>query len=67
VGVVYFDEKSEYTVEILCKASMTIPTISGTMTIGGTAMLVDDVDIKWQNKGWKMLSVVVRKYTDPLV
>jgi len=67
LGVIYFDEKSQYTVGILCKTSMTIPTVGGSMTIGGAALHVDDVDLKWENKGWKKCDVVVTKYADTLV
>lgn len=67
VGVVFFDQKNEYTVEILCKDSMTNPTVGGVMTIGGDAnMLVMDFDLKWSHKGFKMLSVNLTRYTDVL-
>lgn len=68
VGMIIFDQRKEYTVEILCKDSMSEPASGDAMTIGGDSnVLVMDPEIKWTHKGWKMLSLTATRFTDVLV
>ena len=66
VGQVHFDFKDELTIEVICKSTMTNPTDAGAITIAGLAGVIQDWDIKWEQKGLKMLSINATKFHNVL-
>jgi hypothetical protein len=56
-GLCLYDPKTELQIEVICESSVTPPTIGGDFIVNGVTGTVLDVETKWENKGWKKLSV----------
>jgi hypothetical protein len=57
-SVVFYDQREEVTVEVLCKTTAVIPAPGSTLTVAGvTDLLVSDAEVKWQAGGTKKLSI----------
>lgn len=55
IGQVFFDEKEEVSLEIICKSATAVPANGDTLTIGSTSFLVQDTEVMWEQRGWKKL------------
>lgn len=63
-SVVFYDPKEEITVEVLSKASATIPVPGDEVTIAGvTAALVIDAEEVWSNTDAKKIRLTLKKWT----
>lgn len=67
VGEIFFDEKDELEISVLCKSAMTNPVTSGSITIAGLAGLIQDWDLAWENKSTKKLNIKATKFAAALV
>jgi len=70
VGLVFFDQKSEVSLDIICKSSMTEPSVGDTITFQtspAVSGIVMDADLKWDNKSTKKMTVTATQFTDTLV
>jgi hypothetical protein len=52
---VFFDDREEVELEVICKSDTTAPADGDTLTISTVAFLVQDSDIAWEQRGWKKL------------
>lgn len=57
VGLALYDQKDELTIEIICESGTPEPAIGGELVVDGIEGIVMGVSKKWENKGWKKLSV----------
>lgn len=66
VGVIYFDENDAFTVDIICKASITEPAAGDNITLMGLTAIVDDHELTWEQKATKKMSVSCSKFKHAL-
>jgi len=68
VGLVYFNEKEELQVDVICKSSMSEPAVGDSITFSsGVTGFIKDVDLKWDNKSTKKMTVTATKYAETMV
>lgn len=61
-GLAIYDAKDELTVELIMETAITPPAIGADLVVGGVTGVVLNVEKKWENKGWKKLSVTGTKF-----
>ncbi len=61
-AVVFFGDKEEVELEVICLAATVAPARGTTLTIGTTKFLVDGSDRAWQQRGWKKLKTQATYY-----
>ena len=62
VGLVYFDETDELSLEVMCASSMTNPEVGDTIAVDSVTGYVDSWEIRWDHKGVKMLSIKATRF-----
>jgi hypothetical protein len=55
IAQVFFDEKEEVELEVVCKSDTAAPTNGDTLAIGTVNFLVQDSQVMWEQRGWKKL------------
>jgi len=55
IAQIFFDDREEVSLEVVCKADTAAPANGDTLTVGGVAFLVQDSDLAWEQRGWKKL------------
>jgi hypothetical protein len=66
VGEIFFDEKDELEIGVICKSGMTNPTTGNSITIATLAGLIQDWDIAWENRSTKKLNIKATKFSSAL-
>jgi hypothetical protein len=61
-AVVYFADKEEVELEVICLAATTAPLRGTTLTIGSVKFLVDGSDLAWAQRGHKKLKTQATYY-----
>jgi hypothetical protein len=64
IGAAYFNNKNECSIEVVCESGTTPPEPGDEISIAGIDCLVDDSEVKWNQKGWKMLSIKATKFAN---
>jgi len=52
---IFFDDREEVELEVVCKSDTVAPTNGATLAIGSVSFLVQDSDLAWEQRGWKKL------------
>lgn len=60
---VYFDQRDECDIDVICEAATAAPDIGDDIQIAGIDCIVESCDLKWQQKGWKGLNIKAKKYS----
>lgn len=55
IAEVFFDDREEVELEVVCKADTAAPANGDTLAIGGVSFLVQGSDFGWEQRGWKKL------------
>jgi len=62
VGLCLFDDKQPIQVDVIAEASITAPLRGATIIVDGVSGTVLKVSKKWEQKGWKKLSIQATFY-----
>lgn len=63
-GVVYYDEEDTLVLEVMCKSSITLPEIGGTVMLDSVTGYIDDAERKWENRNVKKLSITASRFVN---
>ena len=55
IAQIFFDDREEVELEVLCTSDTVAPANGDTLTIGAVSFLVQDSDLAWEQRGWKKL------------
>ena len=65
IGVIYYDNKAEMTLNTLFKETGTaVPARGDSITIDGQEGCVESTEVKWVERGWKELSITAVFYEE---
>ncbi|WP_448579267.1 hypothetical protein [Thermosphaera sp.] len=67
IAQIYYDEREEVELEVICKSDTTAPAAGDTLTIGAVQFLVQDSELIWENRGWKKLRTRATYYPNLIV
>ena len=59
---IFFDDRDECEIDILVESDTSVPDRGDDIQIVGLACIVRNVQIKWEKKAWKMLTVSAAKF-----
>ena len=64
IAEVFFDDRDECDINIICESATTPPARSDDIQIVGIDCIVQSAEIKWDQKGWKLLNVKAKKFAN---
>jgi hypothetical protein len=60
---VFFDDRDECDINIICEDTTTDPVRGDDIAIVGDDCIVQSAELKWKQKGWKVLNVKAKKFS----
>lgn len=64
IAQIFFNQNDECSVNVICEADTEIPEAGDDIQIAGIDCIVQDADVKWENKGWKGLTINAKKFVN---
>ena len=64
ISQAFFNQNDECNVEIVCEAGTTPPSPGDDIQIAGIDCIVQNSNLNWEQKGWKSLQVVAKKFAN---
>lgn len=64
IAEVFFNDKDECEVNVLCEQETAVPARGDDVIIAGIECIVQSASVKWNQKGWKMLSIKGTKFAN---
>ena len=64
VGQIFFDDQDVLSIEILALDAATQPSRGDSLTVDSIIGVVQDSEVKWAHKGWKMFTVNATKFAN---
>jgi len=64
IAQVFFNQNDECDVNIICESGTSQPENGDDITLNGIDCIVQESDVAWDQKGWKMLNVKAKKYAN---
>ncbi len=62
VALALYDAKTETEIEVIVESAITAPDIGDAIQIAGESGMVTGVDLQWEQKGWKKLSIKATRF-----
>lgn len=61
---IFFDNKDKCDVDVICESGTTQPENGDSITIDAIVCQVQSSEVKWEQKGWKKLSIKATKFAN---
>jgi len=61
---IFFDDQDVCKVDVICEAATAVPARGDDVSIAGVDCICQSASTKWEQKGWKKLSIEAKKFAN---